>query len=371
MRDIHVSGGSPHSLTPLLATTPFHVWQPLVLEGIAQQNEMNLNTIATSVTDDHWGGLDEVLCGSCYSSGDRLPPDSIAAEINHVIKTGFLPATPPHQPADVPAKVHGCFDLVAARGIRGGRGRCACHHEATTAKQRFSIPLLTEDSTWDEAVLIMRQVFPFLKAKQLRDDAHTPPADWNYETMGPWRCNRGGCDVSFKSGADYLAARDAFRTAKADKSADGKKLTSARATAYALLHPSQQAEFEPPCTDMDMEDIIIDPLHCLMLNLPKVIWKYCWGDRMTNEQRELVAEYLNSIGCPLDVRAKGDGRDANKKWFSGEAFAWFCEGSETSPGLAQNVAEIMDIIYRKSPPPPLPLIRMSRHSRGHLPKINK
>jgi hypothetical protein len=61
---------------------------------------------------------------------------------------------------------------------------------------------------------------------------------------------------------------------------------------YALLHPSQQCEFQPPATDLDMKDIIVDPLHDLMLNVPKVIWKYCFGDRMTNAQRELVAEYL-------------------------------------------------------------------------------
>ena len=197
----------------------------------------------------------------------------------------------------------------------------------------------------------MRQMQPILTARRLRNDSHTPPQGWNYDTIGPWRCDRRGCAVSFTSHAAYLAAHNACRSAKADKTADGKKLTSARAAEYAALHPSQQVEFEPPCTDMDMEDIIIDPLHCLLLNLPKVIWKYCWGDRMTNEQRELVAEYLISIGCPPDVRAKGDGRDANNKWFSGEAFAWFCEGSDTSPGLAQNVAEIMDIIYRKCPAP--------------------
>ena len=52
------------------------------------------------------------------------------------------------------------------------------------------------------------------------------------------------------------------------------------------------------------------------------------------------------------MRAKGDGRDANKKWFSGEVFAWFVEGSATSPGLAENVASIMDIIYLRCPAPP-------------------
>ena len=102
-----------------------------------------------------------------------------------------------------------------------------------------------------------------------------------------------------------------------------------------------------------MQDIIIDPLHCLLLNLPKVAWKYVFGDRMTNEQRELVAEYLTSIDCPLDVRAKGDGREANRKWFTGEIFQRFVEGdlAGRSPGLAENIKAIMDIIYLKAPAP--------------------
>ena len=286
MRDIHVSGGSPHSLTPLLVTTPFHVWQPPVLAGIAQQNEMNINTIATSVTDDHWGGLNEVLCGSCYTGEDSyiLPKDSIAAEINQIVQGGHLPASD-RIPVETPAKVVGCFDLVAARGIRGGRGRCATHVEATTSVQRFSIPPITDETTWDEAELIMRNIFPFLKNQQMRSDSHTPPEAFDF-TKGSWKCRRKDCCVEFKSWDEYLVARRECNKQRADKSDEGKKATQKRATAYALLHPSQQCEFQPPATDLDMKDIIVDPLHDLMLNLPKVIWKYCFGDRMSKKIRK-------------------------------------------------------------------------------------
>ena len=88
-----------------------------------------------------------------------------------------------------------------------------------------------------------------------------------------------------------------------------------------------------------------------MLNLLKIGWKYSFGDRMTNEQRELVAEYLTSIGCPLDIRDKNDGRDANRKWFTGEVCQRFVEGDNLSPGLAENIKAIMDIIYLKAPAP--------------------
>ena len=106
---------------------------PSYKEGIAQQNERNLNTVATSVTDDHWGGLDETLCAGYYTGKvDELPETCIAAEVDRINADGYIDS--------VPAKVVGCFDLAALRGIRGGSARCTCHAEATTAEERFSVP---------------------------------------------------------------------------------------------------------------------------------------------------------------------------------------------------------------------------------------
>ena len=293
---------------------------PSYRDGISVENEKNINTVATSVSDDHWGGLNETLSGGCHTGkGNKLPLGCIAEEINAMVATKRLPGT------EVPVSVRGCFDLVAARGIRGGRGRCACHTETKTA-DRFAVPLITPTTTPHEALKLL-DVVPLLTSQELRDDSHTPAEDWDYTSSGPWKCRRKGCIVQFASEQEFLNSRAAFIAAKADKSEAGKKVTAARAKAYAELHPSEQGEFEPPLTSLDMIDILIDPLHCLMLNLPKVAWKYVFGDRMTNEQRELVAEYLTSIGCPLDIRAKGDGRDANRKWFTGETFQRFVEST--------------------------------------------
>ena len=96
---------------------------PSYRDGISVENEKNINTVATSVTDDHWSGLNETLCGSYYTgTDDELPPTSIAAEINGMIASGRLPGS------DVPVQVRGCFDLVAARGIRGGGGAVCFPH---------------------------------------------------------------------------------------------------------------------------------------------------------------------------------------------------------------------------------------------------
>ena len=64
---------------------------PSYREGIAQQNELNINTLATSRTDDHWEGLDQVLCDGFYGgSSDELELSAtcIAAEVNAVVCTG-------------------------------------------------------------------------------------------------------------------------------------------------------------------------------------------------------------------------------------------------------------------------------------------
>ena len=96
---------------------------------------------------------------------------------------------------------------------------------------------------------------------------------------------------------------------------------------------------------------IIDPMHGLELNLAKTLWKYCFGDRMTEADRELVAVYLGEIGLHLDIRAKGK-RDPQSKWFSAAQVDEFILGTDyykksKSPGMVKNVLAIIEIIFDK------------------------
>ena len=325
---------------------------PSYIAGIAQSNEINLCTVATSRTDDHWGGLDETLMGGYYSGKCKEMSNAcIASEFNQMARTGLCE----HQPCggkpaiSLPVKPFACFDLAAARGVRGGRGKCACH-VAADGSDRLRVPELPEDCTWAEAQQCLDEAFPFLTAAEMRADSHTPPADWDY-TAGPWECTRNGCDVSFSTHSEWVASVKALKDMKSNKTEVGKKAVARRATTHAALHPTGQAEHEPPILDMNMDKVIVDPLHCLFLNLPKTLWKYCFGDRMTNSQREVVAEYLSSIGCPLDIRAKGDGRDANRKWFTGAILQRFVEGgrADEGGGLKANIQAIVDIIFKQLP----------------------
>ena len=97
------------------------------------------------------------------------------------------------------------------------------------------------------------------------------------------------------------------------------------------------------------ECYIVDPMHGLELNLMKTLWKYSFGDRMTDADREEVAGYLLEIGLHLDIKSKGK-RDPQQKWFSAAQCDEFVLGSayykkSKSPGLVRNVLAICEIIF--------------------------
>jgi hypothetical protein len=92
-------------------------------------------------------------------------------------------------------------------------------------------------------------------------------------------------------------------------------------------------------------------MHGLELNLMKTLWKYAFGDRMTDGDRELVAGYLLSIGLHLDIKSKGK-RDPQQKVFSAAQCDEFVLGTDyykkfKSPGLVKNVLAICEISFDK------------------------
>jgi hypothetical protein len=128
---------------------------------------------------------------------------------------------------------------------------------------------------------------------------------------------------------------------------------------------------------------IVDPMHGLELNLAKTLWKYSFGDKMTDTDRELVAGYLSSIGLHLDIRAKGK-RDPQQKWFSAAQVDEFVLGTDQiakskSPGLVKNILAICEIIFDKhsvadcladespDPPPPPKKPKTARKDRHTAP----
>eukprot|EP00965_Chrysotila_dentata_P107308 3544722-Pleurochrysis_carterae.AAC.1 len=98
---------------------------------------------------------------------------------------------------------------------------------------------------------------------------------------------------------------------------------------------------EAPIVRMGTEAYIVDPMHCLALNLAKTAWKHSFGNRMLPHHRERVAAYLNSIGCALDICEKGK-RDDQQRWFSASTVdEYVCGDSRSKNSKPRNRREQM------------------------------
>ena len=131
----------------------------------------------------------------------------------------------------------------------------------------------------------------------------------------------------WRSSAEFAADVVRLKELKLNSAEDRsiKKLYDNEMKLHANAHGDQILYQPPVIPGIDMDVFIIDPLHALLLNLPKTAWKYAFGDRMDADQRERAAAYLTSIGCHLDLREKGK-RDPQQKWFSGSQWDEFVLG---------------------------------------------
>ena len=103
----------------------------------------------------------------------------------------------------------------------------------------------------------------------MRADSHTPPEDWDF-TLSSWDYTNGRNAVSLSSvvRATWLKSVLDLKKLKADTSEAGKikKAVKARADQHKKLHTGDQVEHEPPILEVDMDGVIVDPMHCLFLD---------------------------------------------------------------------------------------------------------
>ena len=119
----------------------------------------------------------------------------------------------------------------------------------------------------------------------------------------------------------------------ADGDDEAAKELKATLKAHADLHIDALL-FERCVVRLGTRWLIVDPMHGLELNVAKTGWKYTIGYRMLEPHREKVADYLASIGCYLDIRAKGT-RNPEQKWFSAATFDEFTLGTARCADSAQ------------------------------------
>ena len=150
-----------------------------------------------------------------------------------------------------------------------------------------------------------------------------------------------------KDAAEREKLRKELAELKADKTVTGKKVYAGAIAKHADLH-GQQMPFERPVTDIPTEKSILDLLHALDLNLPKVDMKYTILDPviLDADMRLQIGDFLSEVGCSLDVQEK-EKRDPNRKWFHGSVwhYDFVCGANKKSYGLHVNIFQLCLIVY--------------------------
>lgn len=337
---------------------------PLYETGSPALSELKMQTCVVGQWNDNASGLRKMLGPQpAFKSeaGLEMPAlPGIAAELAEINAAGAVEL----DGQCVPCEVKVCLDFAAVRGMRCGRGKCAalCACKGQESLQSYpgagGITDLPEGNTiadYRAAESIADGQCSWgsklMEYDSLRDASHTPPPDYDWEASGPWSCPFCEC-VVWRSAAEFVAgvADLAALKAKVDGGCiESKKLYDTQMKAHSDAHVDQLL-FEPPILHGQSTKIfVVDPLHALLLNICKTAWKYSFGDRMSDQQRERVASYLLGIGVFLDIRPKGK-RNPEQKWFSGSQFDEFVLGvlmrkRSKSPGLVKNILAIIELVF--------------------------
>eukprot|EP00966_Prymnesium_polylepis_P148213 3423759-Prymnesium_polylepis.1 len=259
-------------------------------------SEMKHVTLVLGQYHDDAKGLDKML-------GPQPGCEGIAVEFERLDRAGSIN----FGGAEVPCRPKLCLDLAAARGMRKCRGKaaclCACQGKARLPSYPGQtdppIPALPDGDTeadWARAIEIAEEQCSYGSAKMeypsLRSAAHLLPEGWDFDRDGPWKCS--WCLEVIWTAAGQMEADvarlEALRElAKTDKPAKDK--LDSELKAHADKH-ADTLKYEDQVIKVGTNRYIVDPLHCLLLNLAKTAWKYSFGDRMLPAQRESVAAYL-------------------------------------------------------------------------------
>ena len=93
-----------------------------------------------------------------------------------------------------------------------------------------------------------------------------------------------------------------------------------------------------------MARVPVELLHLLLLNLPKVGFKWLIRRHLSFNSREEASAYFASIGCGIDLKTKEEGRRAEEKWFSGSDWQRVVEGTDKHGGLADAITFLVGLM---------------------------
>ena len=163
-------------------------------------------------------------------------------------------------------------------------------------------------------------------------------------------CPAPGCTFGHDpntADAEYEEQQAKIKTLEADSSKSGKTKYRQFRMDHAHSHLNiQPGEYGAPFIRHNLNTRqILDPLHYAKLGLPKSIpWKHGLLNNSSDDARDAISNKLKEWKHPLDTRRKDNNRLASQKWFTGERFGSFLNGTCGSPGGPIAIATLVMIV---------------------------
>jgi hypothetical protein len=248
--------------------------------GVAAESELKVKQLAVAMGDDHYPRLERVIA-------PRIGP---AACARSSVSVGGV---------SVPAETVVCLDYSAARSTYGRRAGKNAH---TTIEDVHAVLKLPEGCESARAFELLGDFAPWLKVDALSNDAHSP------KTF-PFRCRRRGCGVTIRDQAACDKLKAELASLKADKTVDGKTAYAKAVALHADIH-GQQMPGQHPVTEILTSNSILDLLHAMELNLPKVAMKYSILDPpvLTEDLRLVIGDFPLGDRLPARRAQQGEPR---------------------------------------------------------------
>ena len=238
------------------------------------------------------------------------------------------------------------FDLKVTVDVSAARhtehiinsGLCACGRDHALRQNPTTVPKTVAEM---ETML--------LTCKSLsREERYTLTHGCHPCEPVPRPCIAHGCKFGHNratAAADHAAMLKQEKELESDKSKKGKAAFAKWRLDHAKCHLNiQPGEYGRPMLEHHLDDQIVDSLHLSKLNLPKICFKYAILTNASDDARAEIADQLKEWKHPLDTRRKDDGRARADKWFTGEKWGSFCEGTRGSPGGPKAIAKLVLII---------------------------
>eukprot|EP00965_Chrysotila_dentata_P237790 6202130-Pleurochrysis_carterae.AAC.2 len=192
-----------------------------------------------------------------------------------------------------------CLDLASARAMRACRGKaaCMCGCQTLAALQSHpgndtipAIPLGNSLDTRRSAEAILRGACScgtdLMIYTSLEAAGHVLPQAWSFKQDGAWACphckkvvwtSHEACGEAKAPLADLEPrAANEDDNARMELAKLMKEHADARMGAVYL---------DAPVVRVGTDSLIVDPMHCLELNLAKTAWKHSFGNRMLPPHR--------------------------------------------------------------------------------------